>query len=96
MIHSWFQTTCLLYIQMRTFQDLNKDTQLLYSAHVTKLNRSLKPDPRIYVLCDLHFYRLDGNYKLKKKAPIELGQITGISISPGSDQALVIHCVVSV
>ena len=83
------------YLQMRVFRDINKDTEQLYSAHVMKLNRSMKPNPRIYALCDLHLYRLDQSYQLKKKAPIELGQITGISISPGNDQALVIHCVVS-
>ena len=80
---------------MMAYQNLNKDNKRLYSAHVTKLNRSMKPDSRIYVLCDLHLYRLGPNYKMTKKAPVELGQITGMSISPGMDQAIVIHCVVS-
>lgn len=75
------------------YQTINKDNYRLYSAHVTKLSRAMKPYQRVYVLCDLHFYRLNGSYKLGKKPPVELGQITGISISPGNDQSLVIHCV---
>ena len=76
--------------------NINHDTARLFSGHVTKLNRAMKPDPRIYVLCDLHFYRLDSSYQMRKKAPIELGQILRLSISPGNDQALVVHCAVSV
>ena len=75
--------------------NINLDTTRVYSAHVIKLNRGMKGDPRIYVLCDLHFYRLDSSYTMKKKGPIELGQILRLSISPGNDQALVIHCAVS-
>ncbi len=79
---------------MAPYQDLNGDTKRLYSASVIKLNRKSKPDPRIYVVCDRHFYRLDGNIKISKKGPILLEEITGFSISPGNDQALVIHCLV--
>lgn len=75
--------------------NINMDTARLYSAQVTKLNRNMKPDSRVYVLCDLHFYRLDSSYSMKKKAPIEIGQILRLSISPGDDQAIVIHCSVS-
>lgn len=79
---------------MKGYQSLNGDKERLYSAHVTKLNRSMKADARVYVLCDLHFYRLDSSNQMKKKPPVNLGEITGMSISPGSDQAIVIHCVV--
>ncbi len=56
----------------------------------------MKPDSRVYVLCDLHFYRLDSSFSMKKKTPIEIGQILRLSISPGDDQALVVHCAVSI
>ena len=46
------------------------------------------------MLCDLHFYRLYDDYTMKK-APIDIGDILGISLSTGPDQALAIHCAVS-
>ena len=46
------------------------------------------------MLCDLHFYRLYDDYTMKK-APIEIGDILGISLSNGADQAVVLHCAVS-
>ena len=83
------------YVQMAAYQDLNRDSKRVYSAHVIKLNRKNKPNARIYVLCDRHLYRLDGNFKISKKGPIGLEKIVSMSISPGNDQALVIHCSVS-
>ena len=50
---------------------------------------------RVYVLCDLHLYRLYDDYTMKKKAPIDIGDILGISLSNGADQAIVLHCAVS-
>ena len=46
------------------------------------------------MLCDLHLYRLYDDYTMKK-APIDIGDILGISLSTGPDQALAIHCAVS-
>lgn len=80
---------------MTGYQDLNGDRQRLYSCHVIKLNRHMRPNPRVFILCDKHLYWLKSSYQFSNKAPVELGQITGLSVSPGSDQALVVHCVVS-
>ena len=84
-----------MHFQMTGYQDLNGDRQRLYSCHVIKLNRHMRPNPRVLVLCDKHLYWLKSNYQFSNKAPVELDQITGLSLSPGSDQALVVHCVVS-
>lgn len=81
---------------MRAFEDLNADTTRLYSAYVTKYSRGAKPGRRVYALCDLHLYRLDENYTMKKKGPIRIGEIKGISMGPGNDQVLVLHCVVRI
>ena len=82
----------ILSLQMSGYQSLNGDTKRIYSTYVTKLNRKNRPDSRIYVLCDHHLYRLDTSFKISRRAPIPLGDIKGMSISPGNDQALVIHC----
>lgn len=82
---------------MSAYQSLNGDIKRLYSCYIIKLNRKEKPDPRIFALCDRHLYRLDAaTFKLTKKAPIPLEDVTGFSISPGNDQALVVHCKVSI
>ena len=81
---------------MSVYQDVNGDTERLYSSHVTKLNRHLKANRRVLVLCDKHLYHLTSDYQLSKRSMIEVDMITGISISTGNDQAMVIHCVVSV
>ena len=80
---------------MTLYQELYGDKKRLYSCHVTKLNRHLKSHSRVFVLCDKHFYRLTGDYRLAKKGRVDLEMVTGISISTGSDQTLVVHCVVS-
>ena len=77
---------------MTEYQDLNGDRQRLYSGHVTKLNRHRRGDLRVVVLCDKHLYLLQTNLNSSKKRPMELEQIVGLSISPGNDHALVIHC----
>ena len=80
---------------METYQEVNGDRKRLYSCHVTKLNRRLRSNRRIFVLCDKHFYRLNEDYSLAKKGMIELEMVTGVSISTENDQAIVLHCVVS-
>ena len=79
---------------MTEYQDLYGDKQRLYSCYVNKLNRRMKSNARIFVLCDKHIYRLTSDYQLAKKGTIELDMITGLSISSANDQTLVIHCVV--
>ena len=81
---------------MKAYQDKNGDKKLLYSCHVIKLNRKMKPDSRICVLSECYLYRLDTSFLAKKRHFVGIGQIVGLSISPGNDQALVIHCVVRI
>lgn len=80
---------------MTAYQNLYGDKKRLYSCLVTKLNRRLKSNSRVFVLCDKHLYRLTNDYKLAKTGLIELEMVTGVSISTGCDQAIVLHCVVS-
>ena len=82
-------------VQMTTYQVVNGDKKLLYSCHVTKLNRHLKHNHRIFVLCDKHLYRLTDDYSLAKKGIVDLEMVTGLSISTGIDQTVVLHCAVS-
>lgn len=80
---------------MIAYQNLSGDTKRFFSGYVTKRNRMDRPNARIFVLCDRNFYRLDTNFAITRKGPISLEEIVGMSISPGTDQALVVHCSVS-
>ncbi len=84
-----------LPFQMRTLSTLNREQRTFYSAVVEKLNRSLKTDRRIFVVTERRFYRMDENFQMKKKRPMDIEHVTGISLSAGVDQGIVIHCPVS-
>lgn len=74
---------------------MNGGQTKLYSANVIKLNRSMKPQPRVYVLTETHLYRLDQKYSSTKKGALELNKISSVEVSKGSDSAIVIHTTVS-
>lgn len=80
---------------MDGFMSINGGQNRIYSAHVVKLNRKMKAQPRVYVLTDTHLYRLDNKYSNTKKGPLELSKITSVEVSKGSDPAVVIHTAVS-
>ena len=94
-IHTHTHTHTHSHSQMTAYQEVNGDKKRLYSCHVTKLNRRLKSDQWVLVLGEKHLYRLNSDYQLAKRGTIELEMITGLSISTGKDQTIVIHCVVS-
>lgn len=80
---------------MTAYQNLSGDTKRFYSGYVTKLNRKDRANDRIFVLCDRNMYRLGTNFVITRKGPMSLEDVVGMSISPGTDQALVVHCSVS-
>ena len=84
-----------LPFQMRTLSTMNRDQRTFYSAVIEKLNRSLKTDRRIFVVIERRFHRMDENFQMKKKRPMDIEHVTGISLSSGVDQGIVIHCPVS-
>jgi hypothetical protein len=77
---------------MAAYQNLSGDSKRFYSGHVTKLNRKNRPNARIIVLGDRNLYRLDTNFVLTRKGPVDYEEIVGMSVTPGNEQALVIHC----
>ena len=84
-----------LPFQMRTLSTMNRDQRTFYSAVVEKLNRSLKTDRRVFVVTERRSYRMDENFQMKKKRPMDIEHVTGISLSTGVDQGIVVHCPVS-
>lgn len=64
--------------------------QVLFSSFIRKFNKFNKSSDRALVVTDNCIYKIDiKNYKSLKKVPIE--RVTGISVSPGMDQLVIIH-----
>lgn len=65
---------------------------VLFSSYVTKFNRFNKVAERVLVISDKYLFKLDCNKFKNMKEGIELGNLTGVSITPGRDQLIVLHC----
>lgn len=64
---------------------------ILFSAYIHKTNKSNKQSDRVIVITEYKIYKLDNvKFKLMKKG-IPITEITGLSVSPGKDQLIVIH-----
>ena len=72
---------------------MHSDRVTYYSASVDKLNRSLKTDRRILVVNNRKLFRMDESFQMKTKRPVEFSNITGVSLSSGSDGGIVDHIV---
>ncbi|MBN3300746.1 MYO1G protein, partial [Amia calva] len=80
----------------KVLKDLkNKDqfSSVLFSSLVRKVNRFNKSSDRAVLLTDIYLYKLEPrkNFKLLKK--ISLDTVTGLSVTAGSDQMVVLHTV---
>lgn len=83
--------------QAAALRSANGDQQFIYSAHVSKLGRNMKASDRAILLSEKHLYRLEmpGYAVSKKKPPLQLHSIRGVSLLSGPSQAVVIHLKVS-
>lgn len=66
-----------------------KGEMVLFSSYAKKVNVKTKVADRIVVVTTSSIIKLDNKYKVMKT--ISLEKVTGLSLSPGDDQLLVIH-----
>lgn len=66
---------------------------VLFSAFVRKFNRFNKSAERAIVLTEAAVYKLDGSRSKFRnmKRSLELRQLTGLSVTPGRDQLVIMH-----
>eukprot|EP01137_Pigoraptor_chileana_P033118 Opistho-2@23554 len=67
------------------------DREVVFSELVVKLNRKGKAQDRCVAVTEKRIYKLDPSFKLCK-APIPLSSVTAVSVGPGKDQGVVVHC----
>uniref|UniRef100_A0A4W3HUU0 Unconventional myosin-Id n=1 Tax=Callorhinchus milii TaxID=7868 RepID=A0A4W3HUU0_CALMI len=75
----------------RELQRKDKYMATLFSSHVRKINRFNKPEDRAILITDRHLYKMDPLKRYRVMRTIALYNVTGVSVSPGSDQLVVFH-----
>ncbi|CAH3126805.1 unnamed protein product [Pocillopora meandrina] len=63
--------------------------EVLFSSYAKKVNMKLKVADRIVVVTTSAILKLDNKYKVMKTIPLDM--VTGVSLTPGDDQLLVVH-----
>ncbi|XP_050420077.1 unconventional myosin ID isoform X2 [Adelges cooleyi] len=78
-------------VALNNLRNSDKFDQVLFSSFIHKTNRFNKCADRAILITDWAIYKLDvAKFKsMKKGMPIQ--EVTGLSVSPGQDQLVVIH-----
>lgn len=71
----------------------NKDSfrEVLFSCLVRKINKSDKMAERAILVTDKQMYKLHSKTFKALRSPIPIQELTGLSVSPGQDQLIVLH-----
>ncbi|XP_048754348.1 unconventional myosin-Id-like isoform X2 [Ostrea edulis] len=78
--------------KMNSLKSHDSFSKILFSCHVKKFNKNNKPADRAVAITDKFIYKLDPKKKYKPlKKGISINMVTGLSVSPGSDQLVIIH-----
>lgn len=67
-------------------------SKVLFSSFVTKFNKFNKCAERVLLLTDKYIFKLDNLKFRNMKEGVALAELTGLSVSPGQDQLIVLHC----
>lgn len=78
--------------KMNSLKSHDQFSKVLFSCHVKKFNKNNKPADRAIVITDKLIYKLDPKKKYKAmKKGIPISMVTGVSLTPCSDQLVIIH-----
>lgn len=71
----------------------NKDgfREVLFSSLVRKINKKNKMAERAIMLTDKQIYKLHSKTFKPLRSPIPILEVSGVSVSPGQDQLVIIH-----
>ena len=74
-----------------TLTDSSGCRKILFSGYIRKINKFNKSADRAVVVTNHYIYKFDIKKQTPLKKPIPIQNMTGISVSPGLDQLIVIH-----
>uniref|UniRef100_A0A131XZ66 Putative myosin class ii heavy chain n=1 Tax=Ixodes ricinus TaxID=34613 RepID=A0A131XZ66_IXORI len=83
---------CLPYITSVTgLKTKDKFHKVVFSSFVKKVNKHNQSADRVLVITDKNIYKMDNKHFKTLRTPIPISDLTGISVSPGPDQLVVLH-----
>lgn len=65
---------------------------VLFSSFITKFNKFNKCAERVLLVTDQYVFKLDSTKFRNMKDGIAISGLTGLSVTPGQDQLIVLHC----
>lgn len=65
---------------------------ILFSSYVTKFNKFNKCAERVLLVTDQYVFKLDSTKFRNMKDGTAINALTGLSVTPGQDQLIVLHC----
>ncbi|XP_014215597.1 myosin-IA [Copidosoma floridanum] len=65
--------------------------KILFSAFIKKTNKHNKPADRVMIVTEQALYKLESSKFKNMKKVMNISEITGLSVSPGKDQLIIIH-----
>ncbi|XP_030751648.1 unconventional myosin ID isoform X2 [Sitophilus oryzae] len=77
---------------VNNLKNTKRFSQVLFSSYVTKFNKFNKVAERVMLVTDEYIFKLDCEKFRNMKEGVLLRDLTGISVSPGQDQLIVLHC----
>ena len=77
--------------QRSAFLGLTRDSEVVFSAFVTKVNRNGSGTPRALVLSENNLYKLDAKSFKIHKTPVPIKDIKSISLTTKKDTTVVLH-----
>nr|XP_018899154.1 PREDICTED: myosin-IA [Bemisia tabaci] len=75
---------------VQNIKNQHEFSEVLFSSFIRKTNKFNKCADRALLVTDVYIYKLD-TQKFKPMRKMMIQEITGLSVSPGEDQLLVIH-----
>lgn len=67
-------------------------THTFHTSHLTQINKRGKVQERSLLVTDTVIFKLDPRkHYQRKKSPLQLSQVVGVSVSPALDQSFVVH-----
>ncbi|KAL7293199.1 hypothetical protein TKK_0013344 [Trichogramma kaykai] len=76
---------------MNNLKNADHFKQILFSAFIKKTNKFNKQADRVMVVTEQALYKLENTKFKNMKKVMNIAEITGLSVSPGKDQLIIIH-----
>lgn len=85
------QNNSVFLSSVNSLMTKDKFTKVLFSSFIKKINKRNKTTDRAVLVTDKFIYKLESKKFTSKKSHIPFTDVTGVSLSPSTDQLIIIH-----